>query len=174
MFTRERGGLRLSSPLPANHLDRIAAARAALLAALGEHADDLARVVDSVEADLKDGFLSRQRLIQLGKLGNTRAAVEYPARNYLWAIFAPGEAPAQSCPWAIPPRAVDNRNRPLRNGLVRLELWMEDVEFHWRRWSADRDRAKAKGQRPPGAFPAGPTVTLPKPPDRSKDIFGKG
>lgn len=173
MFTRERGGLRLSSPLPAAHLDRIAAARAALLDVPGEHADGLRRVADAIEADLKDGFLPRQRLIQMGKLGNTRAAIEYPARNYLWAIFAPGEAPARSCPWAIPPRAVDDRNRPLRNGLVRLELWLEDVEFHGRRWSAGRARAEARARRKATALPSGPTITLPKPPDRPKDPFGK-
>ncbi len=168
MFTRERAGLRLPSPLPADHLERVEKARKALLAVPGPTAENIRRVVEAVEADLKAGFLSRQRLIQMGKWGNLRAEVEYPARNYLWAIFAPSGAPPQSCPWAIPPRIVDQRNRPLRNGPARLELWLEDVEFHWRRWSSARSRAK------PAATPAGPTITLPRPPDRPKDVFHKG
>lgn len=169
MFTRDRGGLRVSSPLSADHTSRIEAARAALVAAAGPQAEEVRRVVEGVEADLKAGFLPRPRLVQAGKWGNLRAAVEYPARNYLWALFALDGAPAQSCPWAIPPRIVDARNRPLRNGPARLELWLEDVEFHWRRWSASRGRAEGKP-----ALPSGPTITLPKPPDRGKDVFRKG
>jgi hypothetical protein len=167
MFTRDRGGLRLASPLSADHLERIEKARKALLSAPGPLAEPVRRVVEGVEADLKAGFLPRQRLIQMGKWGNLRAAVEYPARNYLWAIFAPGGAPEQSCPWAIPPRVVDQKNRPLRNGPARLELWLEDVEFHWRRWSSARDRAKRS------ATPAGPAITLPRPPADPKNPFLK-
>ncbi len=113
MFTRERAGLRLSSPLPADHLDRVEKARKAL-SARRRRADGGERPPRSSRRSggrlQAPASLSRcARLIQMGKWGNLRAEESNTrARDYLWAIFAlSGRAPAAVLPVGDP--ASDRR-----------------------------------------------------------------